>query len=334
MSRTTRLALFLPLSLAFALAPVAEEPSFHAAEGTELVRTFTSETVLELDDMSVTLDGNDHTFGEPELSLEGASTRVVADVFGPPGEGRPQRLVRTFQTLEGNQVESSTMPSGESGTEQTASSSELEDRVVAFVWDEDEGEYSVAFDDDGEEDGELLEGLVEDMDLRLFLPGEEVGEDDSWDVDVAAFRRINTPGGVNLVDEGSEDPERELEFERALDRGVDGELTATFRGLRDEAGRRVAVIAIEAEIETEAEQPQDRDDREVIVIVSLSYDMQGELLWDMQGGHLFSFELSGAVEYVRVEESVFIGPNGDEFEVVQTMSLSGDHRVEATVERR
>jgi len=77
----------------------------------------------------------------------------------------------------------------------------------------------------------------------------------------------------------------------------------------------------------------ERESGEVHVTISISYDMEGELLWDMEGGHLFSLELSGPMEYTVVEESVFVDPNGGEHDVVKTMSLSGDERFEASVER-
>ena len=323
---------WLPLLLPLAFVPRPDEVTFHAAEGAELVRAFTAEIELELDDLSVTLDGNDHTFGEPEISITAESTFVVRDVYGPLGDGRPERLTRAFETLAGVKVQSATTPDGEGGDEETTSSSELEGRRVAFAWDGDEEDFRATFDDDGEDDRDLLEGLVEDMDLRAFLPADDVEQGDSWEIDAAAFLLVHSPGGVDLIDDDGEDESTD-ELDEMLDENLDGDLTGTYRGTRDEGGRRVAVIELAVDLETRGEQTIDREGSEALRSLSLTFELEGELLWDLEAGHLHALDLSGSLGWRDEEQSVFEGPGGEEFEVVQTMELSGDYRIAASVER-
>ncbi len=325
--------IWLPLFLLPALFPGADEVTFHAEEGTEVVRTFVSEAEMELADMSTTVNGDDHSFGEIELSITTERTIVVADVYGPPGEGRPQHLTRTFQELEGRQLQSVTGPDGESGEEDRSLSSDLQGRRVAFEWDQEEEELEISFDDDGEDDEELLEPLREDMDLRDLLPDGEVDVGDSWDVDPAVFHWIRRPGGVSLSGE-DDSPEEQREFEDQLRESLDGDLTATYQGVRDEGGRRVAVIELSIDVAASADGAVERDGAEVLRTVSEAFELEGELNWDLEGGHLHSLELSGSTEWSNEDSSTFEMPDRGDFEVVRARTLAGELWFSIAVERQ
>ena len=203
---------------------------------------------------------------------------------------------------------------------------------MRFTWSDEEQDYEIAFADEGEDEDALLEGLFEDMDLRAFLPEDEVSEGDSWDIDPIEFRLANSPGGVDFV--GDDEDQAEEELEDDLDEAMDGDFTGTLRGTREEGGRRVAVIGLELELETSAEQTVDREEGEVLLEVAATFELEGELLWDLEGGHLAGLELDGTLEMREAETSIFVAPNDVEYEVVQTMEMSGDYRIAVQVERR
>ena len=68
-------------------------------------------------------------------------------------------------------------------------------RPWSSTWDDEEQTYYSEFDGD-DADESLLEGLLEDIDLRAFLPTEEVDVDDEWEVDTSTLGPVLLPGGA------------------------------------------------------------------------------------------------------------------------------------------
>ena len=183
--------LFTPAAVVLlATGAALDEFGFHAEEGSRVVRTFEFEFEMELESMSMTVGGNDvptdHIAGM-EMSVGQSSHIVVTDEYGPAEGGRPLSLTRTYDELIGASSSSSSGPAGESDNDLDQSSA-LEGNTVVFTWDADAEEYDVEFAEDGDE--ELLAGLEEDMDLRGFLPDDEVAEGESWETDIEPFRRV------------------------------------------------------------------------------------------------------------------------------------------------
>jgi hypothetical protein len=327
---TPRLVLAVPVAFALFTAPAGEELVYGAEEDLELVRTYAWVTELELEEFDLTINGEElpeEFRSEMEMTSSREETYVARDVYGPSGDGRPESLVRTFESLEGADVTAGTGMDGEDLAEEEELSNALEGRTVVFVWDEDEEEFGVEFDDDGEDDEELLEELVEDMDLRGFLPDEEVEEGDSWALDVLTFEHL--AGGLEVR---AEDDPRDDEFHEQAADNMDGEAEATFTGVREEDGVRVAAIWITAELETWTEQTEDMEGTEVQTEMTHAIDYEGELLWNLDGGHLHGLELEGQLTMTQSltgQEEM----GGESFEIVQHMTFTGESTLSVRVER-
>ncbi len=167
--------------VALALSPPAPEIAFHPEEGRSLTKTFGSQMSLDLDELSLIVDGQDMgaMMGDMTFGLETDSTYVVTDEYASMGDGRPQKLHRTFDELsQQSEVNIEIAAAGMAETQGSASASELEGLSVVFTWNADDFEYDVAFAD-GDGDQALLEGLEEDMDMRGILPDGPVSEGDS-----------------------------------------------------------------------------------------------------------------------------------------------------------
>lgn len=295
--------------------------SFHAEEGTRVVRTLDFELEMEMESMSMTVGGNevpsDHTDGA-EMTMRESTHLVVIDEYGPLEEGRPATLRRTYEELGGETGSTSSGPGGDAESS-SDKSSDLEGATVLFTWDADEEEYSAEFEEGG--DADLLDGLEEDLDLRGFLPAGEVAEGDTWQTDLEPFRRVFEPGGdLSLV---SEDAAR-AEVDALLTENLEGEVRITYIGTRDEDGVEVAVLQLEIEAETEAQtSAAGPGDGEIEQLVTMEFELEGELTWALEAGHLHAFEVAGDLTAEMTNTSDF--NSGDQvLEFVQTMSFEGE----------
>ena len=195
--KLTKTCLLLPLAtpalLAFALP--AQKVAFTPSSGLSLTRTYSTSHEMALDEIAVSLNGNTIPGMEMDMNMSLTSTLEVSDVFDSVEEGRVEKLTRTFQTISASSAIQQESPMIPEPIDQTIdSASELEGKTVLFAWDADAGEYSVSFPDD-EGDAELLEGLEQNMDLTVFLPGTEVEEGDTWELDVQELTQLLMPGG-------------------------------------------------------------------------------------------------------------------------------------------
>jgi hypothetical protein len=308
---------------------IEDELSFQVEPGTTLVRTLTQSTEMELESMTIRMNGEElpaDLIGDIDMSMRREDRYVITDVFEAVQEGRPTRLRRTFDDLGGHESMSFSGPDGENSDESDYAS-ELEGKSVLFTWNEEHEAFDVSFAEDEEGDSELLEELEEDMDLRSFLPQGEVSEGDGWEIDVQVFNQTMDPGGdLRLVDTEDEEEDEEDQF----DENLSGEIRATYKGTIEEDGRRLAVIAIEAEIETfdegegfgGGELPEGMEGKNR---TELTFTLSGELRWDVAGGHAADYELSGEGG-VGMSQSVSGEMEGERFEQEQVLDLAGSVR--------
>jgi hypothetical protein len=308
---------------------VEDELAFRVEPGTTLVRTLTQSTEMELESMTIRMNGEElpaDMLGDIDMSMQREDRYVITDVFEAVQDGRPTRLRRTFDDLGGHESMSFSGPDGENSDE-SEYASELEGKSVLFTWNEEDGAFDVSFADDQEGDSELLEELDEDMDLRSFLPEGEIVQGESWEIDVQVFNQTMDPGGdLHLVDTDEEKEQEEDQF----DENLSGEIRATYKGMIEEDGRRLAVIAIEAEIETfdegqgfgGGELPDGLEGRNR---TELTFSLAGELRWDVAGGHAADYELSGEGG-IEMSQSVSGEMEGERFEQEQLLQLAGSVR--------
>jgi hypothetical protein len=344
-------------SIAGALAAATALPDglgFHPEAGKTLAKVFEAESLVELDEFSAIVDGQDYgaLLGALELSIESTQSVTVVDTYVTTEDGRPQELRRTFDAL-GTETSSSFGSDFDSGDQGMSFSSDLEGSTVVFTLDED-GEYAVAFADEDGGDEDLLDGLEEDMDLRFLLPDGEVSEGDSWEVPVSAFAALIRPGGdlglgpddLALDElEGMDGLMDSLEdsLEEELGEILEGSCECTFAGMREVDGVELAEIELALEISSAVDIVELLDDAIaelsattgeeapfVIEIADLNVDIESEgvLLWDLEGGHLRSLELSSD-GLLELDVAISIDAEGESHtaEISVELSLSMKHGV-------
>ncbi len=333
----------------FALSSRGESPSFHPQEGTTLTKRFASESEVTLDEMSTLMNGEEPP-GMPDMEMTVSASQTVAftDLYADVGEGRPSKLHRKFDELSSSTDISMTIPGMGPQDISASGKSKLQGLTVVFAWNQDQGDFQVAFDDDSEGEEELLEGLVEDTDLRGVLPTEEVSEGDTWDVDPNVLRNVLAPGGAVKI----EMEEMEMDMmgpQPSPDEMLgdfDGTVSARFTGSREQDGAQVGVIQLTVDVRTakdltdlmqeaysEMEPPNGAQvEMEVKSFdVELSFQGEGELLWNMEKGVLHSLDLSGEVSEA-IDMSMDLNINGQDMAMENSMALSGSQSVSVTTD--
>lgn len=292
--------------------------SFAPSEGSEVGRTFGTELDLQLDSFSLQANGEDMTamLGEFEFNVRTELEISVSDTYAGLNDERPTKLERTFDSLEGSTIVSTTTMMG-SEDQDLSASSELEGKTVLFDWDEDDESYKVTWDN-GEEDEEMLGGLTEDMDLRAFLPEDEVSKGDSWTIELSELAPLAMPGGnLRLVPdelEGAGDMDMGFfdgmkeEFSEQVAELFEGECVCTFKEIREVDDAKLAEISIELEIASAAnvadmlmnfistmgEQFGETPEVDIeSADINLDFEGEGTLFWDLEAGRAASFEISG-----------------------------------------
>ena len=319
MKALTKHPLFLtPALLAMApTATVVQELKFAPADDTTLTKTFATDMEFNLDDLSIMVDGQDVSamMGAFEMSMTSESEISVTDTYMGVADGRPTKLKRTFDALESNtSVDVATEFGGES--QDIPASSPLEGATVIYIWNADEDKYDVAYEEEGG-DEELLDGLIEDFDMRTFLPPGPVEVGDSWTVDGKALAELAMQGNsLHLMPEEMGEDELEMmeqfmndEFMSTFEELYDGLLECTLKGMREEDGNQLADIEVKMELnasvdlvdtileviatvaESEGEEMPPLD----LSAADLNADFEGEgtFVWNLTNNHMQSLESAG-----------------------------------------
>jgi hypothetical protein len=337
-------ALTVPALLA--LTAPADKVEFHPAEGLALTRTYTSKTELTLDDMEMTMNGQPLPMEiEMDMDMTMSQRTVVTDELGALSEGRPVRLKRSFDELTQQSefsLQMEMMPDG--GQDRSIESeSELEGKTVVFAWDADSGAYTTSFDG-GEGDETLLEGLEEDMDLRVLLPGTEVSEGDTWELDVKSLRTLLAYGGnLKLVPNDMEGMDMNAgmpgmdsmsDFSSVFGDMLEGEASAEYRGTREIDGVSCAVIHVVVDISASAdisdkvrdamdEMPEQISAAEIEHMdLEMELEGEGDLYWDLAAGVVHSFELSGTTS-MAMDMAMALSMGEQSMNMEQNLQLSG-----------
>jgi hypothetical protein len=345
--------LALPALLAFRSAPALV--SFAPAEGSVATKTFESVVELTLDQMNMTLNGQENPMmPDMDMSMTSKLKVQVTDEYVALRENAPKTLRRTFDELANSmsmsmQVEM--MGNSQSQDKTVDSESELEGKTIVFSWSEEDGEYKKRFDPEGE-DEELLESVLEDMDLRALLPKGEVAEGETWSIDVKGLLPILSPGGdLKLVPTDSEDiMEGGMPGVGSMTDWIgdllEGEATGTFAGMREVDGVKVAVIKVEIDIQSardmtdivlaameKAEMPPEVQNMEFEhVDVEFELEAEGELFWDAAVGRARSFHMSGPTSVTMDMGMSIEVPQQGSMTIEQVMEMSGTSNISVTFE--
>jgi len=338
----TLAAIAVPALLAFAIP--GDSVSFAPEESTTITKTFRMSGSFSLDDMSMLMNGMDPgMMPAMEMDMTIEQTVRVTDVYEAMRAAMPEKLTRTFEEIGTEmEFEISIDMMGETNDQSAdgSGSSELEGLTVVFVWDEDAEEYDKSFED-GEGDEDLLEGLLEDMDLRVLLPEDDVAEGDTWEIELSRLPDLFAPGGDFSLDiemdgetmPGGPDPAMMSNFREMLGDLLEGDATATYKGSRDEDGVRVGVIDFEIDIDTARDMsdllsemmdqmPEGVEMELQQVDIEFTFAGSGTLLWNLAAGHLHSFQMDGEAA-ITIDMGMTMDMAGEEMTMEMSMSMSG-----------
>lgn len=328
-----RLVLALVTVLCLAPAPKPVALVYAPAAGTTLQRTWRVSYALELEEMSMSFDGEElpaEYMEDMDSTNSREETRIVTDVLEAVADGRATRLVRRFDTLEARDV----MTFSGEDDEESESSSPLEGKSVVFSWNDEDEAHEVAYSEGEEGDEEDLDGLEEDMDLRALLPSGEVEPKASWDLAPRVFDSLMALGGDLL----EEEEEEEIVGGDELEENLDGTFRATFLELREQDGVRVAVVRLEVDVKTYAdEEIAEAGDEEMGEMsgterTEMAVEAEGELLWDLEHGHALALSLEGTLTMVYAQDMRGT-MEGESFEQATSMSFRGPLKLTLEIER-
>jgi hypothetical protein len=325
----------LPLTLLTATVAAPSELSLEYAPEQEVrvTKTFETELALSYEELTSVMDGVEvppEYLPELEIEIEQTGEIVVTDTVVELGDGRPAVLVRSYDTLAATHAESFSMtPPGVHESNSSEVESDLEGHTVRFEWSDAAKGFERAFESQGG-DAALLEELIEDMDLRGFLPETSAIEEGArWIVPGADFAAVLAPGGdVALEREDDEWADAEVS-------GPEGELAARLLRVVEQDGLRLAEIAIEGEVVLALERTTDLAhvpvaDGSGYETSETTYEVEGHVWWNVDAGRAHSFELGAEVTRVVVTRKDE-GQPGPEFE--STVRFSGTWHGRLHIER-
>ena len=311
---------------------VGAELSFKPAESTKLDKEFGIDLEFALDDMIVTMNGEEMDPAMMGLDLDEAQAQVsmmvtFQDEYVGMSGSKVTELKRTFQSGTAEYEAGG----GESGSE---TMDELEGQVVVFKWNEEKSQYDLV-DEEGEEADEDMQMMAEDADLRIFLPKNAVEEGDSWslkgkDLLSAMLPGVNIDKAMARADEEAakegDVPFTPSDFMAFMDEL--GEIECTYKGTKEVDGKVLQVIALKPMIEKSVdltdilteiidEASGGGQDFDLAVEVTLEGEGSGELLWDAETGHFRSYKL-------ELELQTLVDASGS------AQGMSGAAEVEAT----
>ena len=313
-------------ALVVAFVPAAEAPHFAPAEGSKITRTISVTSHLVSESVKVLVDGEEQPVPEGDgfLTVDGTNDIVVTDEFVKMGKGRPQELHRTFEKLAGSQKQ--TLRDSEEGSQEKEQESGLVDKAVVFKWNESDEKYDRSFGEDGG-DEDLLKDLDEDMDLRRFLPeSTKADEGSSWTVQGEAANAFLFPGGdVKLENTEKDESDDTKELDEHLRENLKGSIQVTFKGTREEDGRKVGILELKGNVESTGEMTAE----DTTTSLKLGADVKGEILWDVSANrvHSASVTFDQKVKYKlegtlpggqKIEQEVdFVGPTKYELKITK-----------------
>lgn len=307
---------------------------FHVEPKTKLTKTFESKLVLDIEEFSMSVDGNEMPMGDhaPKIHVEETEKVEVTDTYVAVGDGRVTKLERTFDeigTESVQQVKSSAIAGGEEKETKKTKTCEIEGKSVVFTWNEKDEEYAAVWKEGEKGDEDLLEHLTGDMDLLGALPSKTVSDGDTWELDAEFFNRIFQPAGVLLLktegEEAADSDEESIAAELQFAKNRTGNARATYKGTREDDGVKVAVIEVTAQLSSTATVDRDKGTSEL----TIESDLTGEITWDLDHGHFRSVKLSGATK-MKMDNRRSMEREGETHELVQSLTFKGEVELSLT----
>jgi hypothetical protein len=289
-----------------------DEAGFHPGKHAILTKAFAEDLALEMDSFDFSVDGQPVQQDMPEVRVQAERRFTLGDEYLEVEDGRVKKLLRTHERISG--ASTASISDGEEEEHTAQLTSELEDAVVRFEWNEERQEYDRSFEEGGTGVEEHLNHLEPEADFLAFLPQGPVDKDDAWEVDASALGRVFAPGGDLRLTPASlgDEPYVEMEMPPMIGAAItslaqsgsawEGTIKAKYAGAAEEDGVRLGRI----ELEVDATAEVDLTDLYARSVESLGQDFgftfdemrlrwklsgRGHLLWDLAGGHAHAFEL-------------------------------------------
>lgn len=330
-------------------AATKERLSFEPTLGTSLTKTLYISHELGLTAVNRTRDGGppvtDGTTGWVSTWLKVSCEDAYLEVDA----GLPRRFHRRFIDLGGGgkldmKIGQKQMPH----EELLVAVSPLRNRTVEFTWIPEENDWARSWTRFDAEEFWLAD-LNGDMELLALLPAGEVEVGESWSPPLDAARKMLAPGGNHLIT-----PRTKNIFGRSVEVGIGGDasevlganpagsVSARFEGVREVDGKRLGAISVRIEGLRSVEDRTDlwrtsmpidekREKAKLLAaLIEYSVDAEGELLWDLEGGHMHSFQLTGKEGYNLVVSKEITGER-TVFELSQHSVFSGDLALSITL---
>lgn len=341
----TLLTTLLAAPVLLALTLPVDDVTFAPEAGSSVTRTYTSNNQFSLDEMEMSMNGQPMPMDlEMSMDMSMDMSIEVTDTFVAVGAGRPDQLQRSYDALGAEahfSMEMAMMPDGGQDRD-ISSSSELEGKTVLFSWNEEDGEFGVAYhESEGDED--LLETLTEDMDFRALLPVGGVSAGDTWEIDPKDLISVLFPGGDTGLrpddDGGAEEMMPGMDGMGAnmgemLGDLLEGEASAEYIGTEEVDGVTVAVISFTLSISSSndmtemvednmAELPDGSPEISInYVDVEIEMEGTGTLQWNLAANRAHSFEAQGSMNTL-MDMGMGVSMGDNEMEMEQSMEMSG-----------
>jgi hypothetical protein len=348
-----------------AAAPDGQRLAYGPEAGTTVTRSIENTMAFELDDLSMIVGGQDFgaMMGGMMMNLEFVNGAVLDDKLVAMGDGRPAHLERTI-TEASQDMTMDIEVMGEGDSQDMGYSAGLEGRTLVFKWNAEAGEYDVSFKEDQEGD-RVPTWSFEDLDLRSFLPTEEVDVDDSWEPTLdSLFGTFALGGDLRWLPDFDEDMAEEMadmqaqveqltqdmmqDAMQSFGEAIDGDVEAIFKGTREEDGVNVGVIAISIDVQMSydfadllsemvaamgeiEDMPDDFFMEADIATMDAAMEAEGVLLWNIGAGLPHSFDLEGDADF-SVDFAGLVGAMEEEIDMEMGMSMSGSFEHAVSVE--
>jgi hypothetical protein len=301
------------------------------AEGTKVAKTLVHEANLELVKGTMTQAGETEEM-PPEFQMELAHSfsATVVDEYGARKDSVLTGLTRVItdwdDRLEAQIVEGD----GPKKVQNIELETELVDEAVR--WSRGESGYAPALvDEESEIDAEVLSRLVFDLDGLGLLPPADANLEEGWTVPAAALGALLAFGGDPAASptEQPDDPGacllRSAVPMPALGE-LDGDVSLALVGFDEETGR--AEISIEADVVSMgvvdeffqrlgAGIKSERMDGIEALTIESRYELEGEIVWNVAGGHIERFTIGGSV--MRL-----VSMSSDEMQMALELEFEGD----------
>lgn len=211
----------------------------------------------------------------------------------------PPRLRRTMARLSG-ELKERDLQSGRLSEERGRGI--LEGATVLFALDDESLAHAPCYEIPDEHDEALLADLEGDADLLGILPEKPVRPGDEWSVRPELLRQICLPGGAIAYAEGEQE---QVLLEPWLEGAAEGRLRVRYAGEPSVGGTVVALLEVKGDVEIRGE-PLELPGGPVLfygvtsegtdrIELGARFDVEGEVLWDLEAGRLFDADLEARV---------------------------------------